>query len=95
MTRPVPPPRAEPHFEPLPGTRSMLAEVSLVPAVFGSLFYGCLLGVAFLFLASAIVLHLWNTTLPGILRVPPVGYWQAFRLTLLCWLLFGAGLSAN
>ena len=44
------------------------------------------------FLAAGAVLWLWNSTVP---RVFPdaqcLGYWQALRLMLLAWLLFGAG----
>lgn len=44
------------------------------------------------FLAAGAVLWLWNSTIP---RVFPgtraLGYWQALRLMLLAWLLFGAG----
>lgn len=44
------------------------------------------------FLAAGAVLGLWNSTVP---RVFPgtreLGYWEALRLMLLAWLLFGAG----
>lgn len=44
------------------------------------------------FLAAGAVLWLWNGTVP---RVFPgtraLGYWEALRLMLLAWLLFGAG----
>ena len=43
-------------------------------------------------MAAGAVLWLWNSTVP---RVFPggqcLGYWQALRLMLLAWLLFGAG----
>ena len=44
-------------------------------------------------LASGAVLWLWNSTLPRVFpgRVRALGYFEALRLMLLAWLLFGAG----
>ena len=44
-------------------------------------------------LAAGAVLWLWNTTLPRIFpgRVRTLSYFEALRLMILAWLLFGAG----
>ena len=44
-------------------------------------------------LASGAVLWLWNTTLPRVFpgRVRALRFFEALRLMLLAWLLFGAG----
>jgi len=43
--------------------------------------------------AAGAVLWLWNSTLPRVFpgRVRALGYFEALRLMLLAWLLFGAG----
>jgi hypothetical protein len=45
--------------------------------------------VAVTFLAPALLKWLWNKTIPAISTVRAVTYWQAFRLFLICTLLFG------
>jgi len=44
-------------------------------------------------IAAGAVLWLWNTTLPRIFpgRVRTLSYFEALRLMILAWLLFGAG----
>ncbi|NUS60665.1 MAG: hypothetical protein HOQ01_06925 [Lysobacter sp.] len=44
-------------------------------------------------IAAGAVLWLWNTTLPRVFpgRVRTLRYFEALRLMLLAWLLFGAG----
>jgi hypothetical protein len=51
---------------------------------------GWLFGVL---VAAGAVLWLWNTTLPRIFpgRVRTLSYFEALRLMILAWLLFGAG----
>ncbi len=36
-----------------------------------------------LFLLPLFLCYLWNTTMPGVFGLPPLGYWQMFRLFLL------------
>jgi hypothetical protein len=45
------------------------------------------------FVAAIAVLWLWNTTLPRVFpgKVRALRYFEAMRLMLLAWLLFGAG----
>ncbi|MDR1297521.1 MAG: hypothetical protein LBO05_09160 [Deltaproteobacteria bacterium] len=43
-----------------------------------------------LLLAAAAVMLLWNAVLPGVVRLGPVGYWQALGLLILGRLLFGS-----
>ena len=42
-----------------------------------------------IFLLAAVVMGLWNATLPQLLSVNRIGYWQALGLFLLCRILFG------
>lgn len=43
-----------------------------------------------LFLVPAIVQILWNRTIPEVFGLTTITFWQSFRLTLLCWILFGS-----
>jgi hypothetical protein len=45
--------------------------------------------VAFAALGGWIVMLLWNWLLPGIFRLPPIGFWQALGLLALSRILFG------
>lgn len=45
--------------------------------------------VAVLFLGSLLLNYLWNITMPRIFRLPEITYWEAFRLILIAWILFG------
>lgn len=46
--------------------------------------------VLFLFILPALLMWLWNLTLPQLFGWSRLGYWQAFRLQLISALLFGA-----
>ncbi|HEY8450300.1 MAG TPA: hypothetical protein VIL95_07475 [Bacillota bacterium] len=50
---------------------------------------GLLLPAITLFIVPAIVRWLWNLTMPEVFGLRPLTYWQAFRLVLMAWLLFG------
>lgn len=41
------------------------------------------------FLMGALVMALWNFTLPSLLHISYINYWQSMALLLLCRLLFG------
>lgn len=43
------------------------------------------------FIGAFILKYLWNMTLPGIFKLPEITYWEAFRLILIAWILFGRG----
>lgn len=45
------------------------------------------------FVASAVVVWLWNGIIPWVIGFPPVTYWQAAGLLLLTRILFGGVLS--
>ncbi len=49
-----------------------------------------LLLVVLLFVFPALLMWLWNLTLPQLFGWPRLRYWQAFRLQLISALLFGA-----
>jgi hypothetical protein len=51
---------------------------------------GIWLVAAALFGLPALLCWLWNLTMPDLFRLPPLQYWQAFRLMLIASLLFGA-----
>lgn len=38
---------------------------------------------------GGVVMLLWNAILPGLLKLPLIGYWQAVGLLILCKILFG------
>lgn len=44
-----------------------------------------------LFLASLVIMLLWNNILPGLFGFSMLTYWQAMGLFILCKLLFGFG----
>ena len=49
-----------------------------------------IMGIAlFVFLGGVIVMLLWNAILPPLFGWPPVGFWQALGILVLCRLLFG------
>lgn len=49
------------------------------------------LGIAYFFIAAALLQWLWNITLPDLFGFKSVQYWQAFRLLLIASILFGSG----
>lgn len=56
-----------------------------------TLVFVVLIAVVFFFIAAALLQWLWNMTLPEVLGLKSVRYWQAFRLLLIAGLLFGSG----
>jgi uncharacterized membrane protein len=54
--------------------------------------FGVLVVIALLI---AVFRYLWNTTLPQIFGLPPITFWQGFRLLLLAGFLFGGFRYAN
>ncbi len=51
--------------------------------------YVALYFVAYLFIISYVLGLLWNFTIPDIFNLKEITYWQAFRLNILCSILFG------
>lgn len=43
------------------------------------------------FIASGLLMWLWNITIPEVFGLRKIQYWQAFRLWVIAALLFGAG----
>jgi len=43
----------------------------------------------FLFLGSLLLKYLWNITMPRMFKLAEITYWEAFRLILIAWILFG------
>jgi len=41
------------------------------------------------FVSTAFLQWLWNDTMPELFRIPPVTFWQAFRLLLIAAILIG------
>lgn len=60
--------------------------LSLMPFRFSGVI---ILGAAFLFLVPALLMWLWNLTMPQVFRLPAIQYWQAFRLLIIATILFG------
>lgn len=50
-----------------------------------------IIGLAFVFLVSYLVMFLWNHTLPDVLGTQAITFWQAMALFFLCKILFGFG----
>ena len=54
---------------------------------------GFIVSTLFQVLASVILAWplelIWNSTMPALLRLPAITFWQAFGLQMLMWLLFG------
>lgn len=48
--------------------------------------------VGALFIASALLMWLWNITMTRIFNLREITYWEAFRLMIIAGLLFGGGL---
>ena len=49
-----------------------------------------LLWIVLVFVSAAIIMWLWNITIPDVFGLRELQYWQAFRLLLIAGLLFGA-----
>ena len=47
------------------------------------------LAAVMLFLLAALLMWLWNITIPELFRLPSLTFWQAFRLLIIAGLLFG------
>ncbi len=45
-------------------------------------------GVGLLALAGWVVMLLWNWLMPDLFGLKPLGYWKAWGLLVLCWILF-------
>ena len=52
-------------------------------------FFFPLIPIAAALLFGLIVMLLWNAILPQVTNAPPLGYWQAVGLLVLCRILFG------
>lgn len=61
---------------------------SIWSAGFGVLAVG-LLVILLVFVVTTIFQWLWNITMPEVFRLPFITFWQAFRLILICGILFG------
>lgn len=48
-----------------------------------------LFGILLFFLMTALFQWLWNITMPQVFNQKEITFWQAFRLLLLAWILFG------
>ena len=64
--------------------RSTAAKISLVFVIAGAV-------VGMLALCSAVVMWLWNWLMPGIFKLPGIGFWQALGLLALSHILFKGG----
>ena len=46
--------------------------------------------IVMLFIVPALLQWLWNMTIPELFGSKEIRYWQAFRLIIICQILFGA-----
>jgi hypothetical protein len=63
--------------------------------VVGLLLKAIILGVAGVFISTAILKWLWNITIPGIFGVREITFWEASRLIIIAGILFGKGFGFN
>lgn len=49
--------------------------------------------VLLIFIFSALLMWLWNITITKIFNIRNIAYWEAFRLMIIAWLIFGKGLE--
>jgi hypothetical protein len=63
--------------------------------ILGTMTLGLLMVAFIAVLIGYPVKWLWNTTLPGLVSVPTIGFWQAFRLSILCGLLVKSSVSTK
>jgi len=47
-----------------------------------------------LFIVAAVLQWLWNTTIPELFGLNKIRYWQAFRLLIICKILFVASTAS-
>ena len=47
--------------------------------------------ILLLFLVAYILQWLWNITMPDVFNLKVISFWQAFRLLLIAFILFGSG----
>ncbi|MDF2671956.1 MAG: hypothetical protein K0R09_221 [Clostridiales bacterium] len=52
-----------------------------------------LIYVSLIFIFSALLMWLWNITITKIFNIRDITYWEAFRLMIIAWLIFGKGLE--
>ena len=52
-----------------------------------------LIYVLLIFIFSALLMWLWNITITKIFNIRNITYWEAFRLMIIAWLIFGKGLE--
>ena len=57
-------------------------------------FIPIILVCVFLFIVPAILQWLWNITIPELFGLKEIRYWQAFRLIIICKILFAATSSS-
>lgn len=62
--------------------------------VFG-LFMSIILSLAVSLLLAWPLSLLWNWLMPLLFSLPPITFWQAFGMQVLCWLLFGHKVTFN
>ena len=73
----------------------MLETLGLVGlGIFGLLFFA-LFAVAVFALVVALMQWLWNITIPEVFGLNQIKFWQAFRLILIAWILFGGPAGAG
>jgi hypothetical protein len=73
----------------------MLETLGLVGLGIFGVFFFALLAVAVFALVVALLQWLWNITIPELFGVNQIKFWQAFRLILIAWILFGGPAGAG
>lgn len=74
----------------------MMNFINLPRAAGGFMLAGLLWWVVMLFILSGVLMWLWNITITRIFSVRELTYWEAFRLFIICSILFGnSGFNFN
>jgi hypothetical protein len=51
--------------------------------------------VIWLFVMGAVLMWLWNITMPKVFSLREITFWEAFRLLIIAGILFGKGFNFN
>ncbi len=56
-----------------------------------TIFINILFIVILFFAVIKLLQYFWNLTMPQVFNLKEITYWQAFRILVISWLLFGGG----
>ncbi len=63
--------------------------MQMIPFPFQPIGFVVLIAAIFVFVFSKLLQYLWNITMPEVFALKPLTFWQAFRLLVIAFILFG------